>query len=256
MQRDSDVTRIQSREVVHLHWSLCPLPAFGFHGNTICSILRFVLARLLSPLNIQSSGSDPFSFYLFLTSSLTFFFFCLFVFRFWSETPSFSHKKSISYCCGDCLWSVCKSAWLTVKPALLRIPTTPFPPQDWEGFSYWTGALCESNQAFFHLFISLFIDVYMTYIYCIFCDIHLIIICPPIHNIANLPTVYITKVCLFLWLLFFHFNIFFCFPCFWHLHLHFQEVSDILSPWTIKDKLVKNQLAPTNLLNYTLSLVL
>lgn len=40
---NSKVLRMQSRQVVHLLWSLRPLPGSGFHGNTICTILRLSL---------------------------------------------------------------------------------------------------------------------------------------------------------------------------------------------------------------------
>lgn len=71
------MSRMQSREVVHLQWSLRPLPGFGFHGNTICSILRLVLAPIKnSKLWTQSVSHLPgqvVSFSSFLSQSV-----CLF----------------------------------------------------------------------------------------------------------------------------------------------------------------------------------
>lgn len=67
------MSRMQSREVVHLQWSLRPLPGFGFHGNIICSILRLVLAPLFTPpLKFQSLECDQFPISLdeFLTFSV------------------------------------------------------------------------------------------------------------------------------------------------------------------------------------------
>lgn len=60
VQRDSDVSTMHSREIVHLQWSLRPLPSFGFHGNIICGILRLVLAPLLPFLKFGTcSVSHP-----------------------------------------------------------------------------------------------------------------------------------------------------------------------------------------------------
>lgn len=42
-QRDDNQLVMQSGKLVHLQWSLRPLPGFGFHGNIICSILRLAL---------------------------------------------------------------------------------------------------------------------------------------------------------------------------------------------------------------------
>lgn len=108
---DRNVSRMHSRAVVHLQWSLRPLPGFGFHGNTISSILRPVFALLLPrpSRNEKLWTISQFPIVLGQVVSFSSFLFsiCFSVYLVLGgglqKRLQVSVSELLSWCCGDCL---------------------------------------------------------------------------------------------------------------------------------------------------------
>lgn len=169
-QQDSIVLRMQSG-VVHLQRSLRPLPGSGFHDNVICSILRLVPcsslfhhwpSKVRSVLHLRVAASVLLTF-CFCPDLLRVSFCICFLFSERSSV-SVSNRGRISLLWGpapfwfrECLFH-CK-AGLSLKST-----TTPLPPQDWEGFSYWPSP-CVNQPTF-----TSSIQIFVTLTFLFFCN--------------------------------------------------------------------------------------